>query len=259
MTPGRRSALEAEGVASVLAWLPLSSQVLIIVASVRAPAFFACLSFIDSWLPLHSLHHPLAYTTNNDQPTPDDLSYPWLSLNAFGCAGEPARSPRAMAQTSGQMHHLQQQQQGSFPQHVAAQSNGGQRDGVQWGGPFPSLHLWPIQETFTMKMIHLPEGQRVSFSRVQRGSRQIKIGRQTNNKTVPGERNAYFDSKVLSRTHAEIWEQNDKVRCQDRCRCSSDHRYTSRTSNHRTGPLSTMSACHQKDWRASLTSSRLRI
>ncbi|EKD01828.1 cell cycle arrest in response to pheromone-related protein [Trichosporon asahii var. asahii CBS 8904] len=47
-----------------------------------------------------------------------------------------------------------------------------------------------------MKMIHLPPGQ--------------KIGRQTNNKTVPGERNAYFDSKVLSRTHAEIWEQNGK-------------------------------------------------
>lgn len=42
---------------------------------------------------------------------------------------------------------------------------------------------------------------------------QIKIGRQTNQKTVPGERNAYFDSKVLSRTHAEIWNENGKV-CQ---------------------------------------------
>lgn len=41
---------------------------------------------------------------------------------------------------------------------------------------------------------------------------KVKIGRQTNSKTVPGERNAYFDSKVLSRTHAEIWEQNSKVR-----------------------------------------------
>lgn len=30
-----------------------------------------------------------------------------------------------------------------------------------WGGPFPSLHMWPVQETFSMKMIHLPEGQRV--------------------------------------------------------------------------------------------------
>lgn len=42
-------------------------------------------------------------------------------------------------------------------------------------------------------------------------NRQVKIGRQTNTKTVPGERNAYFDSKVLSRTHAEIWEQGGKV------------------------------------------------
>lgn len=28
---------------------------------------------------------------------------------------------------------------------------------------------------------------------------------------MPGERNAYFDSKVLSLTHAEIWEQGGKV------------------------------------------------
>ncbi|OCF77160.1 hypothetical protein I204_02872 [Kwoniella mangroviensis CBS 8886] len=72
-----------------------------------------------------------------------------------------------------------------------------------WGGPFPSLHLWPLQDTFVMKMIHLPEGQR------------IKIGRQTNTKTVPGERNAYFDSKVLSRLHAEIWEQGGKIFIKD--------------------------------------------
>ncbi|BEJ12510.1 hypothetical protein CspHIS471_0209700 [Cutaneotrichosporon sp. HIS471] len=54
-----------------------------------------------------------------------------------------------------------------------------------------------------MKMIHLPPGQRV------------KIGRQTNTKTVPAERNAYFDSKVLSRTHAEIWEQGGKIFIKD--------------------------------------------
>ncbi|WWD21686.1 hypothetical protein CI109_106172 [Kwoniella shandongensis] len=75
--------------------------------------------------------------------------------------------------------------------------------GTPWGGPFPSLHLWPLQDTFAMKMIHLPDGQR------------IKIGRQTNNKTVPGERNAYFDSKVLSRLHAEIWEQGGKIYIKD--------------------------------------------
>ncbi|KAL7419123.1 hypothetical protein Q5752_005959 [Cryptotrichosporon argae] len=68
---------------------------------------------------------------------------------------------------------------------------------------YPALHLWPLQDTFQMKMIYLPEGQR------------IKVGRQTNSKTQPGERNAYFDSKVLSRTHAEIWAEGDKIFIKD--------------------------------------------
>ncbi|ODO08541.1 hypothetical protein L198_00271 [Cryptococcus wingfieldii CBS 7118] len=94
---------------------------------------------------------------------------------------------------------------GSGPNAQAGGGPGGgqPQGGEQWGGPFPSLHLWPLQDTFQMKMIHLPEGQR------------IKIGRQTNNKTVPGERNAYFDSKVLSRLHAEIFEQGGKVFIRD--------------------------------------------
>lgn len=33
----------------------------------------------------------------------------------------------------------------------------------------------------------------------------LRIGRQTNQKTVPTPTNGYFDSKVLSRQHAEIW------------------------------------------------------
>lgn len=33
---------------------------------------------------------------------------------------------------------------------------GGQGEEPPWGGPFPSLHLWPLNETFTTKMIHLP-------------------------------------------------------------------------------------------------------
>ncbi|WVN87267.1 uncharacterized protein L203_102444 [Cryptococcus depauperatus CBS 7841] len=92
-------------------------------------------------------------------------------------------------------------QHGSIPGNQGGDPHG-QMD-LPWGAPFPSLHLWPIQDTFQMKMIHLPEGQRV------------KVGRQTNNKTVPGERNAYFDSKVLSRLHAEIWEQNGKILIKD--------------------------------------------
>lgn len=33
----------------------------------------------------------------------------------------------------------------------------------------------------------------------------LRIGRQTNNKTIPTPLNGYFDSKVLSRQHAEVW------------------------------------------------------
>lgn len=65
--------------------------------------------------------------------------------------------------------------------------------------PYPALYLYPLNDSFVPKHISLVNGQRV------------KIGRQTNAKTVPAERNGYFDSKVLSRQHAEVWEENGKV------------------------------------------------
>ncbi|KAF9240397.1 hypothetical protein BU15DRAFT_73990 [Melanogaster broomeanus] len=68
---------------------------------------------------------------------------------------------------------------------------------------FPALYLYPLNDTFVPKHIALVGGQRV------------KIGRQTNAKTVPGERNGYFDSKVLSRQHAEIWEESGKIFIKD--------------------------------------------
>ncbi|KAJ7641378.1 hypothetical protein FB45DRAFT_900052 [Roridomyces roridus] len=69
---------------------------------------------------------------------------------------------------------------------------------------FPALYLYPLNDSFVPKHISLtPPGQRV------------KIGRQTNAKTSPGERNGYFDSKVLSRQHAEVWEENGKIYIKD--------------------------------------------
>ncbi|KAJ6510379.1 hypothetical protein C8R45DRAFT_963896 [Mycena sanguinolenta] len=69
---------------------------------------------------------------------------------------------------------------------------------------FPALYLYPLNDSFIPKHISLtPSGQRV------------KIGRQTNAKTSPGERNGYFDSKVLSRQHAEVWEENGKIFIKD--------------------------------------------
>ncbi|THH16715.1 hypothetical protein EW146_g3966 [Bondarzewia mesenterica] len=69
--------------------------------------------------------------------------------------------------------------------------------------PLPALYLYPLNESFIPKHIHLPPSQRV------------KIGRQTNAKTAPGERNGFFDSKVLSRQHAEVWEEAGKIFIKD--------------------------------------------
>ncbi|KAF8063539.1 hypothetical protein FPV67DRAFT_1585724 [Lyophyllum atratum] len=68
---------------------------------------------------------------------------------------------------------------------------------------FPALYLYPLNDSFVPKHISLAHGQRV------------KIGRQTNAKTAPGERNGYFDSKVLSRQHAEVWEDGNKIFIKD--------------------------------------------
>jgi hypothetical protein len=39
----------------------------------------------------------------------------------------------------------------------------------------------------------------------------IRIGRQTSQKTLPNAYNGYFDSKVLSRQHAEMWCDKSRV------------------------------------------------
>lgn len=131
--------------------------------------------------------------------------------NGGGRPQQQQQQQQAHQQTpvNGRQHNEHHAQQHENNKSVAGGGAGGgdsegalspaQLASLPWGAPFPSLHLWPLNETFVMKMIHLPAGQR------------IKIGRQTNVKTVPGERNGYFDSKVLSRMHAEIWEEEGKV------------------------------------------------
>lgn len=69
--------------------------------------------------------------------------------------------------------------------------------------PLPALYLYPLNDSFVPKHISLVNNQRV------------KIGRQTNAKTVPAERNGFFDSKVLSRQHAEVWEDGGKIFIKD--------------------------------------------
>ncbi|CAO1627850.1 unnamed protein product [Parajaminaea phylloscopi] len=71
---------------------------------------------------------------------------------------------------------------------------------------FPALHLHPMNDTFAPKQILLaPPGP----------DNKVKIGRQTNAKTVPHPSNGYFDSKVLSRMHAEVWCHDGKMFIKD--------------------------------------------
>lgn len=71
---------------------------------------------------------------------------------------------------------------------------------------YPALHLYPLNDTFVPKQINLapPSAQN-----------RIKIGRYSNAKSVPNPSNGYFDSKVLSRAHAEVWSENDRVYIKD--------------------------------------------
>lgn len=74
-----------------------------------------------------------------------------------------------------------------------AHANGVVRNQAQ-PDPQAILHLIPINGTFERKTITVPYFPDV-----------IKIGRQTNQKTIPTPMNGFFDSKVLSRQHAEVW------------------------------------------------------
>jgi hypothetical protein len=68
------------------------------------------------------------------------------------------------------------------------------------------LALLPMNGTFERKQINVP-----FFPDL------LRVGRQTNAKTVPTPTNGYFDSKVLSRQHAEVWaeQQTGKVWIRD--------------------------------------------
>ncbi|KAF9108301.1 hypothetical protein BGX27_008405 [Mortierella sp. AM989] len=67
----------------------------------------------------------------------------------------------------------------------------------------PILVLEPVNDTFALKSLDLPE------------QTKVKIGRQTGVTTAPHPSNGYFDSKVLSRVHAEVWSEGGKVYIRD--------------------------------------------
>ncbi|KAF7906704.1 hypothetical protein EAF00_000983 [Botryotinia globosa] len=69
----------------------------------------------------------------------------------------------------------------------------------------PMLYLLSMNGTFDHKRISVPFYPD-----------SLRIGRQTNAKTVPSPANGFFDSKVLSRQHAEIWaDRSGKIWIRD--------------------------------------------
>jgi hypothetical protein len=87
-----------------------------------------------------------------------------------------------------------------------------QQNGIRSSGGIASsndppavLTLIPLNGTFERKQINVPYFPEV-----------LRIGRQTNAKTIPTPVNGYFDSKVLSRQHAEIWaDRSGKIWIRD--------------------------------------------
>lgn len=92
-------------------------------------------------------------------------------------------------------HMLQSSQQQNGPRQTNGQSS----------DPPAILVLTPMNSTFEKKQINVPFYPEV-----------LRIGRQTNAKTIPTPHNGFFDSKVLSRQHAEIWaDKSGKIWIRD--------------------------------------------
>jgi hypothetical protein len=102
---------------------------------------------------------------------------------------------------------LHQQQSLLAAQGQLGSQSGLGRPGTDGMGPSrqPVLYLLSLNGSFERKTITVPYFPET-----------LRIGRQTNAKTVPTPVNGYFDSKVLSRQHAEIWaDTNGKIWIRD--------------------------------------------
>ncbi|CAG8276156.1 unnamed protein product [Penicillium salamii] len=139
--------------------------------------------------------------------------HPWPSSKSEPVSGVTnARSQAVPAFSSGPsasstMSAMHQPSNIVPSQHMPSSS---QQNGVRASnGQSPEspaiLILVPMNGTFDRKQINVPYYPEV-----------LRIGRQTNAKTVPTSVNGYFDSKVLSRQHAELWaDKSGKIWIRD--------------------------------------------
>ncbi|OJD12125.1 hypothetical protein AJ78_07229 [Emergomyces pasteurianus Ep9510] len=129
--------------------------------------------------------------------------YSWSNSKAEPVSGvtnarsQPVSAPPSGTTASSAMSALHQPTPIVPSQHaLQTQQQNGTRltNGALPSDPPAILSLLPVNGTFERKQITVPYFPEV-----------LRVGRQTNAKTVPTPVNGYFDSKVLSRQHAEVW------------------------------------------------------
>ncbi|CAG8974795.1 hypothetical protein HYALB_00000407 [Hymenoscyphus albidus] len=139
---------------------------------------------------------------------------PWPTSKAEAISGVSTARPQSLLFTNGlsaasSMTSIHQTAPILPSQHVlqnpSQQSNGARPAAQSTGEGNPVLYLLAMNGTFERKTIAVPYYPD-----------SLRIGRQTNAKTIPTPTNGFFDSKVLSRQHAEIWaDRSGKVWIRD--------------------------------------------
>lgn len=139
---------------------------------------------------------------------------PWPASKAEAIAGVSTARPQSILATNGSsaassMTSIHQPAPVVPSQHLlqspTQQINGSRPPAQPVGEGNPVLYLLSMNGTFERKTIQVPYYPD-----------SLRIGRQTNAKTVPTPANGFFDSKVLSRQHAEIWaDRSGKIYIRD--------------------------------------------
>ncbi|KAK0733757.1 hypothetical protein B0T26DRAFT_632171 [Lasiosphaeria miniovina] len=134
---------------------------------------------------------------------------PWLNgkpeASSDFSRATPARPPMSNGMNGASALHPPQSI--LTPQNQILPQNGMPRPGAESmaSGRQPVLSLLSLNGSFDRKTISVPFLPDT-----------LRIGRQTNAKTVPTPLNGFFDSKVLSRQHAEVWaDSNGKIWIRD--------------------------------------------
>ncbi|KAK3996400.1 vacuolar protein sorting-associated protein 64 [Cladorrhinum sp. PSN332] len=156
--------------------------------------------------PLSSVGDSPAWSAAGTRKKPQQKGGPWPNGKADQSA-EFSRLNLSRAPITNGVNGTHQPQSILTPQNQLMAQNGLSQRPTEGNAPGrrPALYLLSLNGSFERKTIEVPFYPET-----------LRIGRQTNNKTVPTPQNGFFDSKVLSRQHAEIWaDVNGKIWIRD--------------------------------------------